>query len=74
MSSPSQSPESDAELNLALLWYNSLSLQQMEFLSTFYKTPVSASSYAILKAYQARDMLRNQADWPETTFATSRGF
>lgn len=61
-----QNPEQQA----ALLWYNSLSFTQQEFLSTYYKVPVSASEYAIMQAYKDRETTHNHRDWPQTVFRT----
>lgn len=56
------------EQQAALLWYNSLSFQQQDFLSTYYNTPVSSSEYTILQAYKDRENTHKHRDWPASVF------
>ena len=61
---PNHPSMQSGEYSLALSWYNSLTLAQMDFLSAYYKVPVSASDYAILSAFRDRDATHNHPDWP----------
>jgi len=66
---PSDHPAiKSGEFSLALAWYNSLSFQQQEFLSTYYGVPVAASEYAILIAFRDRDTTHNHCNWPASVF------
>ena len=56
------------EQQAALLWYNSLSFTQQEFLSTYYNVPVSSSEYAIVCAYRDRENTHKHSDWPPSVF------
>ncbi len=61
---PSHPAMQSGEYSLALSWYNSLTLAQMDFLSAYYKVPVSASDFAILSAFRDRNAAHNHRDWP----------